>query len=88
MKWPVCIYYTDIQICMFFKYKDEYQKSKWTIECRTGVLKLFEQCQKSLPIFLPSQKNHYQKSKKKITIDENHSFMLLTIQNYLLLKIW
>ena len=49
--------------------------------------------------FLSSAKNHYRffyqakkitttKFKKKITIDENHSFMLLTIQNYLLLKIW
>ena len=37
VKWPVCIYYTDIQNCMFIKYKDEYQKSKWTIECRIFI---------------------------------------------------
>ena len=31
MKWHVYIYYTDIQNCLFNKYKDEYQKCKWTI---------------------------------------------------------
>ena len=37
MKWHVCIYYTDIQNCLFDKYKDEYQKSKWTIECKIFI---------------------------------------------------
>ena len=37
MKWLVCIYYTDLQNCFFIKYKDEYQKSKWTIECRIFI---------------------------------------------------
>ena len=27
----------DIQNCLFIKYKDEYQKSKWTIECRIFI---------------------------------------------------
>ena len=37
MKWLVCIYYTDLQNCLFIKYKDEYQKSKWTIECKIFI---------------------------------------------------
>ena len=37
MKWLVYIYYTDFKNCLFIKYKDEYQKSKWTIEYRIFI---------------------------------------------------